>query len=341
MAPKVFITGVTGLIGGDVLYSICRVHTGWELACLVRTKEKGLKVQKAYPQARLVYGSTNDVDLIEEEAFAADIVFHSAGSDEHVPSAQAIVRGLSRRQTDTPAYYIHTSGGFALASETLSTGKYGERFDKQYDDWDHVNELTSLPDHAPHRSVDKVVLAANPFKVRTAIIAPAVVYGQGRGPDKRKSAPLFEAFLRQKRVVTVGKGENIWHNIHVQDLSKLYLLLAEAATNGGGKATWNEQGYYLAENGYYINREMLSLAARILYKKGLVQSPSVDSITPDESDGISPWLKVMIGVDSRGIALRGRKLLGWKPTMPSYEDELENSLDIDIRDLGLIQNQGL
>ncbi|KAJ5332817.1 uncharacterized protein N7506_006600 [Penicillium brevicompactum] len=331
-----YSTGVTGLVGGDILYSVSRAHPSWELACLVRTKEKGAKVQEAYPQARLVYGTTDDVDLIEKEAFAADIVFHSAGSDEHVPSAQAIVRGLSRRQADGPAYYIHTSGGFALASETLSTGRYGERFDKQYDDWDRINELTSLPDHAPHRIVDKVVLAADPSKVRTAIVAPAVIYGQGRGPDKTKSAPLFETFLTHKRVVTVGKGDNIWHNIHVQDLSKLYLLLGEAAANGGGNATWNEQGYYLAENGYYVNREMLSLAASILYRKGLVASPTVDSVTPEESESFSPWLKVMIGVDSRGIALRGRKLLGWQPTMPSYEDELENSLEIDARDLGLM-----
>lgn len=290
----------------------------------------------AYPQVRLVYGTTDDVDIIEEEASKADIVFHSAASDEHVPSAEAIVRGLSRRQADGPAYYIHTSGAFALAAETIATGKYGERFDKVYDDWDHVKELTSLPDYAPHRKVDKVVLAADPTKVRTAIVAPAVIYGVGRGPDKTKSAPVFEVFLKERKVFVVGKGDNIWHNIHVQDLSKLYLLLGEAAVNGGGNATWNEEGYYLAENSSYVNREMLQLASKILYKKGLVDSPDPEFVTPKESEKILPWLKIMVGVDSQGTAIRGRKLLVWEPNMPSFEDELDNALEIDARSLGLI-----
>ncbi|BDD58567.1 hypothetical protein MAP00_003834 [Monascus purpureus] len=198
MAPKIFITGVTGHIGGDILYTASRAHPDWQWSCLVCTKEEGVKVASAYPQVRLVYGTTDDVDMIEEEASKADIVFHLAASDEHVPSAEAIVRGLSRRQADGPAYYIHTSGAFALAAETLATEKYGERFDKVYDDWGHVKELTSLPGHAPHRKVDKIVLAADPAKVRTAIIAPAVIYEVGRGPDKTKSAPVFEAFLKEK-----------------------------------------------------------------------------------------------------------------------------------------------
>ncbi|PLB52556.1 NAD(P)-binding protein [Aspergillus steynii IBT 23096] len=329
MPPRIFI--------GDILYCASRVHPDWEWTCLVRSEEKGAKVAAEYPQVRLVYGTTDDSDLLEEEASKADTVFHSAASDDHVPSAQAILQGLGRRAANGPAYYIHTSGGFALAAATLATGKYGERFDKIYDDWDHVDELTSLPDHAPHRKVDKVVLAADPSKVRTAIVAPAVIYGKGRGPDKKKSAPVSEPFLRPRRVFVVGKGENIWHNIHVQDLTQLYLLLGEAAVNGGGSATWNAQGYYLAENGSYVNRKMLKLASSILYKKGLVSSPEPEEVTVEQSESILPWLKIMVGVDSQGIARRGRKLLGWSPTMPTFEDELEAALETDARAMGLSQ----
>lgn len=301
----------------------------------MRGQEKGAKVAAAYPQARLVYGTTDDVDLIAEEASKADIVFHSAGSDEHMSSAEAIVQGLSRRESDTPAYYIHTSGAFILAAETVATGKYGERFDTVHDDWDHIGQLVSFPDYAPHRKIDKVVLAADPAKIRTAIVAPSVVYGMGRGPDKTKSAPLFDPFLKQRKVFVVGEGDNIWHNIHVQDLSQLYLLLAEAAVNGGRNATWNQKGYYLAENGSYVTREMLRLACHILHKKGLVKSPEPEFLTLEESEDIQLWFKIIVGGDSRGIAIRGRKLLGWAPSMPSFEDELEKALDIDARDQGL------
>ena len=322
-------------MGGDFLFCVSHAHPEWELTCLVRGQEKGAKVAAAYPQARLVYGTTDDVDLIAEEASKADIVFHSAGSDEHMSSAEAIVQGLSRRESDTPAYYIHTSGAFILAAETVATGKYGERFDTVHDDWDHIGQLVSFPDYAPHRKIDKVVLAADPAKIRTAIVAPSVVYGMGRGPDKTKSAPLFDPFLKQRKVFVVGEGDNIWHNIHVQDLSQLYLLLAEAAVNGGRNATWNQKGYYLAENGSYVTREMLRLACHILHKKGLVKSPEPEFLTLEESEDIQLWFKIIVGGDSRGIAIRGRKLLGWAPSMPSFEDELEKALDIDARDQGL------
>jgi hypothetical protein len=54
---------------------------------------------------------------------------------------------------------------------------------------------------------------------------------------KKRTFPMFEAFLRHKKVFAIGKGENIWHYIHVQDLSNLYLLLGEAAVDGGPPAT--------------------------------------------------------------------------------------------------------
>lgn len=106
--------------------------------------------------------------------------------------------------------------------------------------------------------------------------------------------------------------------------------------NGGGNATWNEEGYYLAENGSYVNREMLQLAPQILYRKGLVDSPNPEFVTPKESEKIPPWLKIMVGVDSQGTAIRGRKLSAWEPNMPSFEDELENTLEINARSLGLV-----
>ena len=45
------------------------------------------------------------------------------------------------------------------------------------------------------------------------------------------------------------------HEIHVQDHSDLYLLLGEAAVEGVGEATWDEEGYYSAENGSFVGEK--------------------------------------------------------------------------------------
>lgn len=329
-------TGATGFIGGEILYTVSHAHSDWEWTCLVRSQEKGAKVLASYPNIRLVYGDQDKADLIEEEASKADIIFHAAASDEHVLSAEAIVRGLRRRQSNRPSYYIHTSGALSLATETFVTGRFGDRFDKVYDDWENVGELTSFPDHTPHRKVDKVVLAASSDKIKTAIIAPSVIYGVGRGPDKILSFPLYKAFLKHQKIFGVGNGDNIWNTIHVQDLSDIYLRLAELAVNGKSPdGVWDGEGFYLAENGSIVFREILQLSARIAHEKGLIPSSDVVFLSPEEADKLLPYVSYVIGTTSRGKGLRAKKLLGWNPSMPSFEDEIGNTIDIEARRMGL------
>ena len=66
-------TGATGYIGGDVLYAITHAFPGYEYAALVRGA-KGAAVSAAYPNVRIVNGSLDDSNIIEEESAKADIV---------------------------------------------------------------------------------------------------------------------------------------------------------------------------------------------------------------------------------------------------------------------------
>lgn len=57
----------------------------------------------------------------------------------------------------------------------------GTHSDREYDDLDRVNELTSLPDDAFHRNVDKIVLEAGSKHgdvVKTCILCPPTIYGE-------------------------------------------------------------------------------------------------------------------------------------------------------------------
>ncbi len=96
MAPKIFVTGITGYIGGDALYEVAAKHPEYEIAALVRNSDKGAQVASQYSKIRLVYGSLDDEATIEDEAKKADIVLHCAHAD-HVAGAKALVRGLASR----------------------------------------------------------------------------------------------------------------------------------------------------------------------------------------------------------------------------------------------------
>lgn len=306
----------------------------------MRNSDKGAKVAAAHPTVRLVYGDLDSVELIEKEAASSDIVYHFANCD-HEPSATAIAKGLARRQQSGVGYWIHTSGTGILGIETLATGAFGDLLPKVYNDWDGIEELKCHPDEAPHRNVDKIVLSSYSDRVKTAIVCPPCIYGPGRGPDNQRSIQAYritEAFLKHGRGFKIGKSENVWHGIHVQDLSELYLLLGEAAANGGDPATWNSEGYYLAENQSFVWGDILQEIAKIAAKEGLIPDDSLEESTPDQADNYMKGAKYYVGTNSRGTAIRGKKLLGWKPTQCRLEEELPTVVKGEARLLGLLKS---
>jgi len=70
----VYSTGVTGYIGGDALYALEKAHPEYEYTAIVRDSDRGAPVAAAFPKIRLVYGTLDDLKLLEDESARADIV---------------------------------------------------------------------------------------------------------------------------------------------------------------------------------------------------------------------------------------------------------------------------
>ena len=72
---RIFITGATGYVGGDVLY---RLHQSSlaksQLACLVRDLSRARQLSITYPGVEIIQGSLDDSELLEQEARKADVV---------------------------------------------------------------------------------------------------------------------------------------------------------------------------------------------------------------------------------------------------------------------------
>ncbi|RDW63266.1 hypothetical protein BP6252_10811 [Coleophoma cylindrospora] len=331
MTIKVFCTGLTGYIGGDFLYAVSRAHPDWEISALFRNETRAGVVLPRYSYVRAVYGDLDSTELIEEEAATADIVYHFASCD-HINSAKAIAAGMTRRKSGRPGYWIHTSGAMILTLESIQKRAFGCHMDIEFDDWQGIQELLSLPDMAPHRPVDKIVLEAASDHVKTAIVCPPTVYGTSRGPGNPQSMQINEVvglFLAQGKAFKVNEGKNIWHEVHVQDLTDMYVRLGEAAVAGGSPATWNEKGYYLAENGAFTWGEIIEAIGDIGYEKTLLQQPGAISLRPEEITPISTRFPIFVGCSSRGRAIRARELLGWKPTHAGLREELAAIIDLE------------
>ena len=258
-------------------------------------------------------------------------------------AANALIKGLASHPDDRPGYIIHTSGTGILIFADVATKTFGEASTKIYNDWDGIEEVTSLPDNAPHRNVDKIILAAGKdyaTKLKTAIVCPPTIYGRGRGPDNQRSQQLPDLAkytLLKKHGIQVNAGKTYWTNVHVADLSKCYLKLVEAAVAGGRGATWNEEGYYFTENGEHVWGQISKAVASAAYKQGLLVSDEVVSLSTEETAKIMPRAPALWGANSRCRAIRARKILGWNPVERSIEDDTPDTVKDEALTLGLTQ----
>lgn len=263
-------------------------------------------------------------------------------SADHEGAAKALTKGLLGRSQDQPGYYIHTSGTGILTFADAERNVFGEASATIYDDWEGIEQVTSLPDSAPHRTVDKAVLAAgtqNQSILKTAIVAPPTIYGQGRGPGNQRSQQVPElsrCTLERKKGIRVGAGRNYWPSVHVHDLSSFFLALLDAAVDHGGKATWGKDGYYFVENGEFIWGEVSQLVTSAAHKQDFIPSDEVVTVTNEEARRLS-FSGATWGTNSRCRAVRARKLLNWLPQGKSLKDEIPEIVKNEAKTLGLVQ----
>jgi len=216
---------------------------------------------------------------------------------------------------------------------------FGEAGSKIYDDWEGIGEVTSIPDHAPHRTVDKIIIAADGTNVRTAIVCPPTIYGVGRGPGNGRGHQLYElarCTLEKKSGLMIGSGYTYWTNVHVYDMSNVYLRLVEAAAKGGGKATWGKEGYYFTENGEHVWGEVSEKVAATAHQQGFISSDDVVAISGQEANQMTRAGELLWGANSRCRALRARRLLGWTPRERAMNDEIADAVKSEAKRLGLV-----
>jgi hypothetical protein len=261
---------------------------------------------------------------------------------DHEGAAKAIIEGIAQHNSSKPAYLIHTSGTGILLFDHMQRGLgFGVLSPKIFNDWDGVGEVTSLPDAAPHRKVDKIVLEAGvKSSVKTAIVGPPAIYGVGRGPVNQRSIQLpdlIKATLEKGHGIQVADGDAHWCGVHVHDLSNVYVRLVEEAVKGGGNATWGQDGYYFAENEDFRWGDIGQYVADESYEKGWIKSKEVKSMKPEDVDALqgNGHGSYLWGVNSRSRAVRARKVLGWEPVAKSIEQEIPEAVVIEAKALGM------
>ncbi|EDK40792.2 hypothetical protein PGUG_04889 [Meyerozyma guilliermondii ATCC 6260] len=345
MTSKVFITGATGYIGGEALYQLLNCSKNYEITALVRSEEKAEKLKKATGnKVQTVIGQLDDLELIEEQVRASDIIINTANVD-HVPSAEVLRKALTAKKE--PTILIHTSGTSVLG-EPLDANKKPTL--KVWSDEKDIDEINSIRDDAPHRPVDKLILEIqekNP-QVKTAVICPSLIFGISHGYDKVNSVQipeLIKASVKNDGPFSVYSGEAIWSHIHIHDLGELYKVVLDKLV-AGESIPQGREGYYFGSLALkneptpteepteveHLWRKLSEKVGEVLYKRKLVKTDKVQELQPDpivqlkDGDVFAPYYW---GTNSRSRGDNGYKI-GWKPkytTLNQFWDAVEQDLD--------------
>jgi nucleoside-diphosphate-sugar epimerase len=215
---KVFVTGGTGFIGGEVVRQLRQ--RGDEVACLVRSPEKAKKVEELGCQ--LVSGDLGNAEAIRAGMEGCDAVIHAAAiyevgipASERPAMREANVGGTERvlgaaKEAKVPkVVYVSTVGIFG--------NTHGEIVDESYQH--PAKDFTSCYEETKweaHQVAKRMIADGLPC----TIVQPGGVYGPG---DTSSIAQLLDQFLSGKMPLLPFPELGICLS-HVEDIAAGILL---------------------------------------------------------------------------------------------------------------------
>ncbi|KAI5997250.1 hypothetical protein F5J12DRAFT_851731 [Pisolithus orientalis] len=291
----IFFTGATGYVGGTVLTRLIDHPTfaNSEITLLIRPSKKD-KISALHSLGlNTVLGSYNDLDILEEQASKADIVFSVADADNLAATGQQPL-------------LIHTWKGVLVDD---AKGLYPT--DVIYDDLN--------PDQIDALAITQLAQEYKENYVKAYIILPPTIYALAKtrfvglglqNPRSLQIPQLIRAGLLKGQGGMVGKGENVWPNVHIDDIADLYIIVYENALSG--KAGHGREGFYFGENGEHKLYDLSKVVAQELYNVGRGKSPEPAPFTEEDYKRPENFGLEFLGTNARCLARRARAL-GWKP----------------------------
>jgi nucleoside-diphosphate-sugar epimerase len=296
---KVFVTGATGYIGGSVATKL--LERGDSVLGLARSEEAAASLKKRGIEP--VAGDINAYTPFVEVAKRVDAVINAANADNAF-LAHALLDGLK----GSGKTLIQTSGSSVVGA--YHNGEASE------DIFDEDTPFTPQPEKAMRVAIDEQVLDAE--GVRGIVIRPTLIYGRGIGVSgiSVQLPKLIDVATKHGVPRHVGRGLNIWGNVHIADVVDLYLLVLDKAKAGS---------LFYAENGEANFKSVTQSIGRML---GLGETTK-DWPIAEAVEGLGPGAYLSFGSNSRVRGKRSREL-GWTPKQGALANEIEHGVYAEV-----------
>jgi nucleoside-diphosphate-sugar epimerase len=286
----VFITGGTGYVGASVVRELRR--RSHVVRALARSDAAAENLRKL--GAEPVRGEMRDLNVLRAEASNADAVIHCAV--EYSAEGVAVERAAIEALLDATApgrAFVYTSGVWV----------YGSRGDAVVAEDAPLAPLDLVAWRPAH---EELVLAQSP-RLRTIVIRPGIVYGDGGGIPGTMVAAAHKGELR-----IVGDGTNRWPTVRHDALGELYGAVVDQRT---------AHGVYNAQRGAVVPYiDVAHAASRAAGGDGSVAHLSLESAR----DMMGPFADAL-ACDLQVDSSRAARELGWEPHRPTLLEEFANT----------------
>ncbi|OCC25067.1 hypothetical protein MB02_04275 [Croceicoccus estronivorus] len=292
---NVLIFGASGYLGSHIAQNLSRA--GMDVTGISRSAAGDLIVQSA--GATPMRGDLSEPQALLDAAIEHDAVIYTAQLDmqEEFDFLSSLTKKLSGAKKDL----IFTSGTGILSQRT--DGEWSEDTFAEHDDF-----VPSRYIGFRHVTENLVMSAGWTGAVRAMVIRPSMIWGNG---GCGHMARFYKDAWEFGEVGYLGRGLNLYSNVHVEDLAELYRLALEKGSGGA---------LYHAVAGELNNRTIAQAVAA---------DAGVPSRSLDFDEAVERWGKfytlIGMGVCSRSRAPRSRKELGWSPVHLDLLDDVGHS----------------
>lgn len=319
---RVFLTGVTGFVGGSVLASLYTAHPDIQITALVRKESDAEQLQSVYPNLLIVIGTLTSLSLLTSSAAAADFVVHMAG--DNLPAVCAMIDGLASSSTGRPLpKIISISGPRSLIDRSLPVTGIASPSEKIWSDVADAHTILSLPKERMHAEADQEIIRHSIAKgVGTILLSPGQLWGRSKGLLRKEShaATYYAAVKRRGRAFVIGDGSVAWSWISKNDLDDAVVFLIEQALKSGKERREqlgvNMEGYYFVQAG---DVSLIERAEAVNKRLGFKE---VERVSVEVAAEIHPFGPLMWGCGARFRADKLRKL-GWRPNEVDWRALME------------------
>lgn len=252
---KVLVTGASGFIGHRLAEALAK--KGHRVRCLVRDEEKASQLRKI-EGVEIHIGDITKPDSIKGVAKGVEAVFHLAALMGHDPPSEkafqrfreintrGAVRVLKecREKPLSKFVFFSTTAVLGIPKKEVVTEEYLPRPHTPY----QVSK---------YEAEKEILQLSKEYRIPAVIIRPCKIYGPGFVGDF-----LTIAKLVKKGVFPIlGRGENLYPALFVDDLIKGALLVLEKGKEG--------EIYHLAGNRSFPLKEIIITIKTHLGAKGV------------------------------------------------------------------------